>query len=141
MDWKEQLDKATAALKQAADSDTVKNLTTKARQTASDLAKRARQGALDAANAYVEANSDPTAVHLHYRNADISILSPSDGLHITRPHAGALVIADATGNSLVISLAGEKAVVAETIGAVKMLNPTTFDLGSEDGVNVVFLKG
>ena len=140
MDWKEQLNKAAAALQGVADSERVKGLTTKARQTASDLVKRARAGALSAADAYVEANSDPSALRLHYLNAEISIMSPSDGLQVTRPNAGAVVISDGAGNGLVISVGGEKAHVSETVGTVKLLGDATFDLGSEDGTNVVVLK-
>ena len=140
MDWKAQLDKATAALKGVADNDTVKGLTTKAKQAASDLAKAARQGAHTAADAVVKATSDPATVKMHYLNAEISIVSPSDGLQVSRPHAGALVISDGAGNALVISLAPPKAVVSEMVGAVAKLNDTTFDLGPEDGVNVIVLK-
>ena len=140
MDWKAQLDKATAAIKGAADSETVKNLTFKAKQAASDLAKAAKQGAASAADAVVKATADPATVKLHYFNAEVSVVSPSDGLQVTRPHAGALVISDGAGNGLVISLAPPKAQVAETVGVVKKLNDTTFDLGPEDGVNVVVLK-
>jgi hypothetical protein len=140
MDWKEQLNKAAAALRQVAESDRVKNLTAKARQTAADLTRRAKQGALSAADAYVEANSDTTALRIRYLNADISIMSPSDGLQIARPHAGALVFSDGAGNGLVINVGGDKARLAETVGVVKLLSDTTFDLGSEDGVNVVVLK-
>ena len=50
------------------------------------------------------------------------------------------MISDGAGNGLVISLAPPKAQVAETVGIVKKLNDTTFDLGPEDGVNVVVLK-
>ena len=140
MDWKEQLNKAAAALTHVAESDTVKNLTTRAREAASGLAKRARQGALSAADAYVEANADPAALRIRYLNADISIVSPSDGLQVTRPNAGALVISDGAGNGLVVGVGGDQAKVTETAGVVKILNATTYDLGTEDGVNVIVLK-
>ncbi|MCU0290376.1 MAG: hypothetical protein MUF10_00070 [Thermoanaerobaculaceae bacterium] len=140
MDWKEQLNKAAAALTHAAESDTVKGITTRAREAASGLAKRVRQGALSAADAYVEANTDPATLRIRYLNADISILSPSDGLQVARPNAGALVISDGAGNGLVVSVSGEPARVAETAGVVKILNATTYDLGPEDGVNVIVLK-
>lgn len=140
MDWKEQLNKAAAALTHVAESDTVKGIAAKAREAASGIARRAKQGALSAADAYVEANADPTALRIRYLNADISILSPSDGLQVTRPNAGALVISDGLGNGLVVSVGGEQARVAETAGVVKILNATTYDLGPEDGVNVIVLK-
>ena len=140
MDWKEQFNKATAALKGVAESEQVKSLTAKAKQAAGDLARAAKQGAHVAADAVVKATSDPSTVRLQYLNAEISILSPSDGLQITRPHAGGLMISDQAGNGLVISLAPPKAQVTETVGIVKKLNDTTFDVGGEDGVNVIVLK-
>lgn len=140
MDWKEQLSKATSALKGVAESDTVKGLTAKARQAAVDLARAAKQGAASAADAVAVATSDPATMRLHYMSTEISVVSPSDGLQVTRPHAGALVISDQAGNGLVISLAPPKAQVTETVGEVKRLSDTTFDVGSEDGVNVVIVK-
>ena len=140
MDWKAQLDKATAALKGVAESETVKNLTTRAKQTASDLAKAAKQGAASAADAVVKATSDPAALRLRYMNAEITVVSPSDGLQVTRANANALIIADQEGNGLVISLASPRADVTEAVGVVKKLNDTTWDLGTEDGVNVIVLK-
>ena len=140
MDWKEQLNKATAAIKGVADSEQVKSLTAKAKQAASDLAKAAKQGAHTAADAVVKATSDPTTLRLHYMGAEVSVVSPSDGLQVTRPHAGAVAIADGAGNALVINLAPPKAQFGEMVGVVKKLNDTTFDLGPEDGVNVVILK-
>jgi hypothetical protein len=140
MDWKEQINKAAAALKEVAESEQVKSVTAKAKQTALDLAKSAKQGALSAADAFVKANTDPSSLRIHYLNADISIVSPSDGLTITRPHAGALVVSDQAGNGLVISLGTPKAQVSETVGVAKKLNDATYDLGSEDGINIVTLK-
>ncbi len=140
MDWKAQLDKATAAIKGVADSDKVKNLTAKAKQAASDVAAAAKKGAATAADAVAKATSDPATLKLHYMGAEISVVSPSDGLQISRPHAGALTIADGSGNALVINLAPPKAQAGETVGVVKKLNDTTYDLGPEDGVNVVVLK-
>lgn len=140
MDWKEQVNKATAALKGVAESDTVKNLTAKAKQVATDLAKSAKTGALNAADAFVRANADPATLRIHYMSADISIASPSDGLQVTRSHAGVLVLADGAGNGLVLNVAATKAEVAETVGVVKKLNDTTYDVGPEDGINVVILK-
>ena len=44
MAWQEQLEKAIAAIKNAAESETAKNLAGKARQTATQLAQKAREG-------------------------------------------------------------------------------------------------
>jgi hypothetical protein len=140
MDWKAQLDKATAAIKGVADSEQVKNLTAKAKQAASDLTAAAKKGAASAADAVGKATADPATVKLRYMNAEISVVSPSDGLQIGRPHAGALTIADGAGNGLVISLAPPKAQVSQTIGMVKKLDETTYDLGPEDGINVIVFK-
>jgi hypothetical protein len=140
MDWKEQLNKATAAIKGVAESEQVKSLTSKAKQAASELAAAARKGAASAADAVGKATSDPATVRLRYMNAEISVVSPSDGLQIGRPHAGALTIADGAGNGLVINLAPPKAQVSQTIGVVKKLDETTYDLGPDDGVNVVVFK-
>jgi len=41
---------------------------------------------------------------------------------------------------VVINAATDPAFVAEQIGTVKQLSGNTFDLGPEDGVNVVVLK-
>lgn len=140
MDWKDRLNQAASALGSVADSETVRNLTAKAKQAASGLTQRARQGVLSAADAYVEANADPTSLRIRYFNAEVTILSPSDGLQLSRPHAGALVISDGAGNGLVVGVGDEKARVTETVGAVKLLNDSTFDLGEQDGVNVIVLK-
>jgi hypothetical protein len=140
MNWRDQLNKAIGALKEAAESDTVKNITAKARETARKLVQRTKEGALSAADAFVEANSDPSALKIRYLNADLSVVSPSDGIEITRPNAGTLVISDGVGNSLVINASADKAFVAETVGSVKQLNANTYDLGAEDGINVVVFK-
>ncbi len=140
MNWKEQLDKAIGTLKQVAESDTVKGLTAKAKDTASKLAQRAKSGALGAAEAFVEANSDPAAFKVRYLHADLSVVSPSDGIEATRPSPGSVVISDGAGNAIVINAAADKAYVTEQIGTVAKLGANTFDLGAEDGVNVVVLK-
>jgi hypothetical protein len=140
MNWKDQLNKAIDALKDVAESDTVKNITTKARETATKLAQKARGGALSAAEAFVEANSDPSALRFRYLNADFSIVSPSDGIEITRPNAGTIAISDGVGNGLVINASAAKSFVAETVGTVKQLSANTYDLGAEDGINVVVFK-
>jgi hypothetical protein len=51
------------------------------------------------------------------------------------------VVADGQGNGLVVNAAADPAFVVETIGTVARLGANTFDLGAEDGVNVVVLKG
>lgn len=139
MDWKAQLDKATAAVKGVADSDKFKSLTAKAKEAASDIAKAAKHGAHAAADAVAKATSDPATLRVSYMGAEISVVSPSDGLQISRPHAGALTIADGAGNALVINLAA-KAQAGETVGTVAKLDDSTYDIGPEDGVNVVVFK-
>ena len=64
-------------------------------------------------------------------------MSPSEGISVTRPDAATLVVADGQGNGLVINAAADPAFVAETIGSVSRLSGNTFDLGPEDGINVV----
>ncbi len=140
MTWKDQLNRAISALKDVAESDKAKDVAAKARETATNLAHRVKEGALGAAEAFVEANSDPSAMRFQFLNADLSILSPADGIEITRPNAGTVVVDDGAGNGLIINAAAEKAYVAETIGTVKRLNDTTYDLGAEDAINVVVLK-
>jgi hypothetical protein len=140
MSWKENLDKAVQAIKNVTESDAVKNLTAKARQSATKFVQKAREGVLNAAEAFVEANSDPSALKVRYLNADFSIVSPSDGIEITRPNAGTVVISDGLGNGLVINASADKAYVAETVGTVSRLGANTFDLGTEDGINVIVLK-
>jgi hypothetical protein len=140
MDWKAQLDKATAAIKGVAESDKMKNLTAKAKDAASGIAAAAKKGAHAAADAVAKATSDPSTLRITYMGMEISIVSPSDGLQITRAHAGALTIADGAGNALVVNLES-KPQAGETVGTVAKLDDTTYDLGAEDGVNVVVLKG
>ncbi len=140
MTWKNQLNKAISALRDVAESEKAKDIAAKAKETAANLAQRAKEGALGAAETFVEANSDPSAMRFHFLNADLSIVSPADGIEITRPNAGTIIVDDGVGNGLVINAAAEKAYVAETIGTVKRLNDTTYDLGAEDAINVVVLK-
>ena len=140
MNWKDQLNKALGALRDVAESEKAKDITAKAKETATNLAQRVKEGALGAAEAFVEANSDPSTMRFHFLNADLSIVSPADGIEITRPNAGTIVVDDGAGNGLVINAAAEKPYVAETIGTVKRLNDTTYDLGAEDAINVVVLK-
>jgi hypothetical protein len=50
------------------------------------------------------------------------------------------VVSDGQGNGLVINAAAEPAFVAETIGTVSQLSGNTYDLGPEDGINLVVTK-
>ena len=140
MDLKQQLDKAINAVKGVAESDTVRNVTTKARETAVSLTRRIKEGAVNAADTFVQANSDSSALRVRYLGAEVSIVSPADGIQIQRPHGGTIVISDGAGNGLVINAAASRVEVAQTVGTVKRLNDNTYDLGTEDGVNVVVLK-
>jgi len=135
-----QLDKAIAAIKQAARSETARDLASKAKATAEQLARKVKDGALDAAEAFVEANRDPSSITVGFINADLTVLSPSEGISISRPDAATLVVADGDGNGLVINAATEPAFVTDMIGTVTQLSGNTFDLGPEDGVNVVVTK-
>jgi len=137
MGWQEQLDKAIAAIKEAADSEKARDMAAKAKATATDLARKVRDGAVDAADALVEANREPSSLTVRFLNADLTVLSPSEGISVTRPDAASLVIADGQGNGLVINAAADPAFVAERIGSVAQLSGNTFDLGREDGINVV----
>lgn len=140
MSWKEQLNRAIETVKGAADSETARNLASKAQATARTIVHKAKDGALDAAEAFVQANADPAAVKLRFLHADLNIISPSDGLQITRPNAATLVIADGDGNGLVINAAEKEPFVVDTIGAVTRLDDATYDLGLADGVNLVVFK-
>ena len=140
MGWQEQLDKAIAAIKEAADSEKARDMAAKAKATATDLARKVRDGAVDAADALVEANREPSSLTVRFLNADLTVLSPSEGISVTRPDAASLVIADGQGNGLVINAAADPAFVSEMIGVVTQLSGNTFDLGNEDGINVVVTK-
>ena len=140
MNWKEQLDQAIASIKEAADSDRAREIAAKARSTASSLVEQVRTGAVGAAVSFVEANRDPSSLEVHFLNAHLTILAPSEGISVTRPDAATLVIADGQENGLVINAAADPAFVAEQIGTVKQVSGNTFDLGEEDGENVVVTK-
>jgi hypothetical protein len=140
MSWKEQINKAIEKVKSAADSETAHALASKAKTTAHNIARKAKESALDAADAFVQANSDPAAIKLRFMHADLSIVAPSDDIQITRPSAATLVIADGAGNGLVINAAAEEPFVVDTIGTVTRLDDVTYDLGPEDGINLVVLK-
>jgi len=66
--------------------------------------------------------------------------SPSEGISITRPDAASLTVADAQTNGLVFNAATDPALVVESIDTVARLSSNTFDLGKEDGVNVLIMK-
>lgn len=140
MGWQDQLDKAIAAVKGAAESETARDMAAKAKATASDLAGKMKDGVVSAADALKEANRDPSSLSVHFYNADLTVLSPSEGISITRPDAASLVVADDQGNGLVINAAADPAYVVEKIGIVAQLSGNTFDLGGEVGVNVVVTK-
>ncbi|UHD18778.1 hypothetical protein [Thiocapsa bogorovii] len=140
MNWKEQLDKAVAAVKEAATSENARDIAGRAKSAAIGLVDKVKTGAVDAADAFVEANRDPSALSVRFLNADLTVLSPAEGISITRPDAATLVVDDGTGNGLVINAGADPAYVAETIGTVARLSGNTFDLGQEDGINVVVTK-
>jgi hypothetical protein len=140
MSWKEQLDKAIASIKEAADSDRAREIAAKAKETAMALARRVQEGAVGAADAFVEANRDPSSLEVRFLNADLTVVSPSEGITVSRPDAASLVVSDGDGNGLVINAAPDPAFVAETIGTVSQLSGNTYDVGPEDGVNVIVTK-
>ncbi len=140
MSWKDQVNKAVDSLKDVAESETVRSVVSKAKETTKKLTQRAKEGAMDAAEAFFAANTDPSALKLHHINADVTIVSPSDGIEITRPAGGTLVISDGSENGVVINAAADQAYVTETIGTVNRLNANTYDIGPEDGINVVVVK-
>ncbi|WP_058554927.1 hypothetical protein [Thiohalocapsa sp. ML1] len=140
MNWKEQLDKAIESVKQAADSEKAREIAAKAKSTASGLMDKVRSGAIGTATSFVEANRDPSSLQIHFLHAHLTILSPSEGIAITRPDAATLVISDGQENGLVINAAADPAFVVEQIGTVNQLSGNTFDLGAEDNVNVVVTR-
>lgn len=140
MAWREQLDEAIEAIKGAAESETAKNVAAKAKQKAILLAQKVKKGAVSVAEALVEADAEPSTVRVHFLNAHLSVVSPSDGLEITRPTPASIVVSDGQGNGLVINAAADKAYVTETIGQTTQLSAGTYDLGPEDGENVVVIK-
>ena len=140
MSWKDHLNKAVQSVKDAAESDTVQRFAANAKDTATTLAGKAKDGALNAADAFVAANSDPSALNIRFLNAEISIVSPSDGLTIARPNAATLTVVDAQGNGVVIDASSPTPYVSETIGETNRLDAGTYDLGAEDGVDLLILK-
>ncbi len=140
MSWKDQLNKAVESIRNAAESETIQRYTQKAKETAINLADKAKSGALSVADAFVAANSDPSSLKFHFLNAEISVISPSDGLTITRPNAATLTIVDSDGNGVVIDAARENPYVTKTIGQVNQLDGNTYDLGTEDGIDLLVIK-
>lgn len=139
MNWKDQLDKAIASIKEAADSERAREIAAKAKSTTMALVERVNTGAVGAAASFVEANRDPSSLEVHFLNAHLTILSPSEGISVTRPDAATLVVSDEE-NGLVINAAADPAFVVEQIGTVAQLSGNSFDLGAEDGVNLVVTK-
>lgn len=139
MNWKEQLDKAIESIKEAADSERARDIAAKAKSTTMTLVDRVKSGAVGAAASFVEANRDPSSLEVHFLNAHLTILSPSEGISVTRPDAATLVVQDEE-NGLVINAAADPAFVVEQIGTVAQLSGNSFDLGAEDGVNLVVTK-
>lgn len=140
MAWEEQLNKAITTIKGATETDTARRIAAAAKDKAIQLAKMITQGAVGMADALVKANADPSTVRVTFLSADLSVISPSDGLEITRPTEASLVVSDGRGNGLVINAAADKAYVLDTIGQVTQLSADTYDLGPEDGENVVVIK-
>jgi hypothetical protein len=140
MNWKEQLDKALAPIKEAAESEKAREIAAKAKATATTLIGRVKTGAVGTAEAFLEANRDPSSLEVHFLNAHLVVLSPSEGISVSRPDAASLVIADGQGNGLVINAAADPAFVAEQLGSVVQVSGNTFDLGPVDGVDLVVTK-
>jgi hypothetical protein len=140
MSWKEQLDKAIAQIKEAAESEKAREISGKAKATATSLLGKVKVGAVGAAEAFLEANRDPSSLEVHFLNAHLTVMSPSEGVTVARPDAASLVISDGEGNGLVLNAAADPAFIVEQIGNVTQVSGNTFDLGAEDGVNLVLTK-
>ncbi|MCF7990054.1 MAG: hypothetical protein K9M02_06400 [Thiohalocapsa sp.] len=140
MNWKEQLDKAIESIKGAADSERARDIAARAKSTTNSLVEKVKTGAVGAAASFVEANRDPSSLEVHFLNAHLTILSPSEGITVTRPDAATLAIQDGADNGLVINAAADPAFVVEQIGSVAQLSGNSFDLGPEDGINLVVTK-
>ena len=140
MNWKVQLNKAIEAVKDAAESETARNMAATAKQATGRLVQKAKSGALDAAQSFVEANSDPAAFKCQFLNVQLSVMAPSNGLEISTPSEGTVVVSDGEENGLVINAAAKPPYVLKTVGIVTQLNANTFDLGPEDGINLVLIE-
>jgi hypothetical protein len=140
MSWKEQLDKAVAQIKGAAESEKAREISGKAKATALSLLEKVKVGAVGAAEAFLEANRDPSSLEVHFLNAHLTVLSPSEGVTVTRPDAASLVVSDGEGNGLVINAAADPAFIVEQIGTVLQVSGNTYDLGAEDGRNLIVTK-
>lgn len=88
-----------------------------------------KEGTVSAADTLVEASRDPSSMTVRFLNADLTVLSPAEGISITRPDAATLVISDGQENGLVINAAADPAFVVEMIGTVARLSGNTFDIG------------
>jgi len=84
-----------------------RDMAAKAKATATVLARKVKEGAVCAADALVEANRDPSALTVRFLNANLTVLSPSEEISVTRPDAATLVIADSQGNGLVVNVAAD----------------------------------
>lgn len=140
MDWREQLNKAVGSIKDAADSETAQGFAAKAKETAMTMASKAKNGALSVADSFVTANSDPSTMKIRFLNAEISVLSPSDGLTVARPNAATLTITDDEGNGVVVDASSKVPFVSRTIGQVNQLDGNTYDLGTLDGIDLLIIK-
>jgi hypothetical protein len=88
----------------------------------------------------MEMKRDPSAKTVCFLNEDLTVLSPSEGISITRPDAASLTVADAQANGLLFTAATDPALVVESIDTVARLSSNILDLGKEDGVNVLITK-
>ncbi len=140
MNWKEQMHKAIESIKGAAESERARRIADQAKATAKKLLDKVRTGAVGAAETFVEANRDPSALQVKYLNVQLTVLSPSAGISVNHPDTATLVVDDGDGNGLVINAAADPAFVVEQIGSVAQPSGNTFDLGAEEGVNVVVTR-
>ena len=67
MSWKDPLNKAVQSVKEAAESDTAQHVATRARESTSTLANKTKTGALSAADAFIAANGDPSAMKIRLK--------------------------------------------------------------------------
>lgn len=141
MNWKEQLDKAVGSIKDAADSETAQNFAAKAKETTMALTSKVKSGAVNVADAFVAANRAPSTMKIGFLNAEISVLSPSDGLTVSRPNAATLTITDNEGNGVVIDASSKAPFVSRTIGQINQLDSNTYDMGTMDGIDLLIIKG
>jgi hypothetical protein len=78
---------------------------------------------------------------VRFLNVDLTIVSPAEGISVTRPDAATLVVDDGSGNGLVINAGSRTRLRRQRRSAtVAKVGENTYDLGAEDGVNVVVTK-